>query len=231
MKKMLSFIILIVISGTGYSQQDLKIYGSLQQIMHANDTSEKVRLNQMGPLFKVYGLGVVAGLDGEILILDGETYITRVWKTSLATDKSTDVGAALLVMTSVEAWDTLVIDKDLPSLKDLENYLPEEMGRDIQSAIPYLILSSHSEIRWHVVSSPANVSDMQNHKDLGISGKFKGSALVLGFYSKNHEGVFTHKGHITHMHFQSADRLYAGHVDEIMLNQGDKLLIPKYLQK
>ncbi len=230
MKKMFSIIALVAIYGTGYSQQDIKIYGSLQQIMHANDTSEKVRLNKMGPLFSIYGIGALASLDGEILILDGETYVTRVWNTSLITDKSTDVGAALLVMTSVEVWDTLVINKDLYEMKSLENYLALEIG-EIESAYPFMVLSSDSEIRWHVVRTPKNASEMENHKELGIKGKFKGSALLLGFFSKKHEGVFTHKGQNTHIHFQSADKQYAGHVDQIMLKKGDKLLIPKYLQK
>jgi acetolactate decarboxylase len=228
MKTIITLFLIFALFFAGYSQSDLKIYGSLREVMQENDTSEKVRLNLMGPIFNYYGLGAVAGLDGEILILNGETYVTRVFDGSLATDKSTDVGAALLVMSSVDAWDTLKVDADIHSLKELEDHI-ESLG--YEDAFPFMVLSGKSIIRWHVIRPPESGEEAKNHKDLGVKGKYQGESIILGFYSDSHQGMFTHHGEKLHMHFQSADKLYAGHVDEVMIYENDKLLIPKYLQK
>lgn len=219
-------LILIFLYKAGLAQPEVKNFGSLRQIMHENDTSEKVRLNLMGPLNNVYGLGAVSSLNGEILILNGETYVTRVYKNSLATDKSTDVGAALLVLSEVQEWDTLVLTRDISSLRELDKYLEALSFQN--KPLPFLILSDSSIINWHVIQTPESAEQMQNHKELGLNGKYTGTSLMLGFFSTTHEGVFTHKGQNTHIHFQSDDKLYAGHVDELALKKDDKLLVPVY---
>ena len=219
-------LILIFIDNSGFAQPDVKIFGSLRQIMHENDTSEKVRLNLMGPINNVYGLGAVSGLNGEILLLNGDTYVTRVFGRALATDKSTDVGAALLVMSEVQEWDTLALTKDIYSSKELDDYLGKLSNQ--KKPFAFLVLSDNSTINWHVVQTPQSSEQMQNHKELGLNGKYTGVSLMLGFFSTEHEGIFTHKGQNTHIHFQSADKLYSGHVDELILKKEDKLLMPVY---
>ena len=229
--RQLLLIILFVpgLCSTGFSQAEVQVYGSIKKIMHDNDTTEKVRLNLLGPIVNYYGLGAVAGLDGEILILNGDTYVTRVWKGFISTDKSTDVGAALLVLARVQQWDTVQVRRKLDSISELETYLDQEMKSEM--AIPFMILSNDADIDWHVVSRPEDPGKPISHKELGEGGKYKGNALLLGFFSNNHEGIFTHQGQKTHIHFQSGDKLHAGHVDEIRINKGDKLLIPKYQEK
>ena len=228
MKFLITIVLLAAVSGSGFSQPELKIYGSLGKIMHENDTSEKVRLNLMGPIYNHYGLGAVAGLDGEILILKGETYVTRVFNGSLATDKSTDVGAALLVLTQVDEWDTLNLEIDISSMNELGGYIEEQ---DYEGVFPFMVLTNEGTLEWHVIQSPDNDEEMKNHKNSALKGKYKGEALILGFFSQSHQGVFTHHDENTHMHFQSSDKLYSGHVDELHISKNDKLLIPKYLQK
>ena len=54
-----------------------------------------------------------------------------------------------------------------------------------------------------------------------------GDVEILGFFSKQHEGVFTHNGSNTHMHFRTDDVSLAGHVDGIFLGENMTLKLPK----
>ena len=48
---------------------------------------------------------------------------------------------------------------------------------------------------------------------------------ILGFFSKNHGGIFTHMGSMTHLHILDNNG-HSGHVDEIALDSKAMLLFP-----
>ena len=51
---------------------------------------------------------------------------------------------------------------------------------------------------------------------------------ILGFYSQNHQGLFTHHDAFTHMHVRNADGTAMGHVDYLESGNGSfTLLLPK----
>jgi acetolactate decarboxylase len=60
-----------------------------------------------------------------------------------------------------------------------------------------------------------------------ITGRLVGQPVtVVGFFSRHHEGVFTHMGQRTHLHVLSDDGAAMGHVDEIAVPSGAALKLP-----
>jgi len=59
--------------------------------------------------------------------------------------------------------------------------------------------------------------------NLEATGK---KATVVGFFSRNHEGVFTHSGSRAHLHvvLEKGD---SGHVDELRAGPQVKLILPR----
>jgi acetolactate decarboxylase len=45
------------------------------------------------------------------------------------------------------------------------------------------------------------------------------SGTLLGFYSTQHEGVFTHKGQYIHVHFVNENKRATGHLDGIIVKK------------
>jgi len=206
---------------------DVVVYGSLRDIMHNNDYSEKVWLNLMGPLDEKYGLGAVAGLDGEILILNGDIYVSSVRDGMLVLDKSSDVGAALLIISEVSNWGEVIIDQNISSTGDLEIWIENNAkayGLELTKPFPFMIKSVEGNVEWHVVQPPA---EDESHKESSKKGKSSGVFQALGFYGNNHAGVFTHQESKTHIHFMPEDRNVSAHVDELSLSAGDVILFPK----
>jgi acetolactate decarboxylase len=50
---------------------------------------------------------------------------------------------------------------------------------------------------------------------------------VIGVYSTQHAGIFTHHGSSTHIHMVSADERRSGHVDAIYLGEHARAFVPK----
>lgn len=49
-------------------------------------------------------------------------------------------------------------------------------------------------------------------------------AELLGFYSREHKGVFTHHDSYTHIHLLSNDKIHLGHLDTLLLSEHSNLL-------
>lgn len=58
-----------------------------------------------------------------------------------------------------------------------------------------------------------------------ISGR-NSDAEIIGFFSKNHEGVFTHKGSFAHLHVVERNG-QSGHVDEITVSEDVRISFPR----
>ena len=57
----------------------------------------------------------------------------------------------------------------------------------------------------------------EEQKDFIVNEK---DVEIVGFYSKEHKGIFTHHDADTHMHLISSDRKIMGHLDDVSFNAG-----------
>ena len=67
----------------------------------------------------------------------------------------------------------------------------------------------------------------EKHISSGPHGTLANTAAeVLGFYSKHHHAIFTHHTTNMHLHVRTMDGQLAGHLDDLELGEGMKLLLP-----
>jgi acetolactate decarboxylase len=203
---------------------EVQVIGRLQDVMHG-DASAKVRLDLL-ELKHLFALGPAAGKDGEIAVLDGIPYWARVNETGGATLENTRaIAAAMLVFAKVETWreSPLALSSPLGAEKDwattIENAAVAQ-GLDIERAFPFRLSGDFSQVTFHIL----------RHEDSQV--RFEENAVqaeVIGFYSRHHEGVFTHKGSSIHFHFVSPPRGLAGHIDALLAKPGNaiRLLLPQ----
>jgi len=106
----------------------------------------------------------------------------------------------------------------------------KKAGIDISKPFAFLLSGNITKLNWHIIDWDESQEDHspQNHLNSGLNGVLAyGDVEILGFFSKQHEGVFTHKGSNTHMHFRTDDVSLAGHVDGIFLGENMTLKLPK----
>ena len=198
---------------------EVQIFGALREIMHEGDLSARVMLAEhVGP--GSYALGALADLKGEILVLDGKVTVSRPKGETLTLSEDGDVGAALLVSARVEAWMRVPIAgmADPAILGDFVETAVKHAGLDPGKPIPFRIEGRAKSVSWHVIDWPEGDTEHSHakHKQAGLQGREEQvEVVVLGFWSKHHQGIFTHRDRVLHMHVAIPERGIAGHVDAL----------------
>ena len=79
----------------------------------------------------------------------------------------------------------------------------------------------------HVVNLPegASVSSPDEAHQGQVNYKILDEeAEVLGFFSRNHQSIFTHHDSFLHMHLITHDQKKMGHVDAMIFGEGEVLI-------
>lgn len=211
-------------------------YGVLREIMREQKLEVNANLLDYESIANLYALGALEGLSGEILILDGKPLHSYSKEGSLVIDRSFNWKATLLVASQVSAWEAVKIDTVINENSDLQAMVFREaqrLGINTDEAFPFMLKGNIDSIEWHVINAKEAIA--QNHdayKAAGLkgTGQYK-AASVLGFYSNQHEGIFTHHGSYLHMHFINEEESVMGHVDALKNDGSLSLWLPKMKSK
>jgi len=206
--------------------------GALKNIMHKGDLSAQADLMDLQQIEHVYGLGAVEHLNGEILILDGRPLISTVRDGQLIIRETFELGAALLVYASVAKWRSFRVPDSVDTYSRLQAYIGKaalEGGISLDEPFPFCLEGGMQKMDWHVIEWPAGETEHthEKHKTSGPHGTLiEPTVEILGFFSRHHQGVFTHHSTYLHMHFITKDRDLAGHVDDLVPKPGLVLKLP-----
>jgi acetolactate decarboxylase len=201
---------------------------------HAGDTSGKVRLAELPRSPQLYAVGPVSGLGGEITIIDGQLLLAKAEDGKLKTSSDYDGEASFLVWGTVPQWRNPVpLGVSAASHSAVEKAIEakaREAGLDVDKPFPFLLRGTFGSVKFHVVI-PASTqgghtgsgSPADSALNLQANGK---SGTIVGFFSKKHEGVFTHGGSHAHLHIALGNG-DSGHIDELAVGPEVQLLLPR----
>jgi acetolactate decarboxylase len=137
-----------------------------------------------------------------------------------------------LVVANVSTWDEIPVIADVP-WRDLDAFLESALaahGAALDRPLALRLDGPVAALRWHVVDG----SKLQpggghaDHARSAVSGLLeRADARLIGFFSRTHQGVFTHMGSRSHFHVITADGAISGHVDGVDLRAGARLLVPR----
>jgi acetolactate decarboxylase len=201
---------------------------------HAGDVSGKVALAELPRSPRLYAVGPVTGLGGEVTVVDGRLHLARVEHGAVKTSTDYEGQASFLVWATVPAWqDAVRLGTAASSQADLEKLVEaraRSAGVDTGKAFPFLVRGTVKSVDYHVLKpaeARAGHGASVGHGDSALNLKASGERVtIIGFYSKAHEGVFTHHGSYAHLHviLPNGD---SGHVDELEVGPEIELLLPR----
>ena len=195
----------------------VRVWGELRKIMHDGDSAARVTVDEIRRDGYNHALGALSGLRGEIAIDDGKLCLSHA-EPSLAKEPEE---ATLLVAARVTAWHDISIPADIPpdQLDARLEALLVAASVDLSKPVPIRIEGTTTDLHWHVVA-PGATHD--THATAGPHGvEATSSAPLVGFFSRDHAGVFTHMGETTHLH------TCRGHVDRVGVSAGARLRVPR----
>lgn len=212
---------------------EMKWEGKLSTVHRDGDSSPCIHLKDFSDSTNFYALGPLAGLRGEITILNCVPSIARINGETIQINHDFDVEAPFLVYARVSHWKSVPIDQSVQSLPDLDQWLfsaAKDIGiTDRTEAFPFKITTAQSEIDFHIISNqePGYKISKPHHELMKFFELKSKPVTLIGFFSKSHAGVFTHHGQWTHIHVVSQDGKKSGHVDSLVLGSDAVLYLPE----
>ena len=217
--------------------------GAQKNIFVTGKAEQTLTVTTMAASADSFGVGAVAGLDGEITVYQGKPYVTKVRGASFTLDHGMNHGAVFAVWTQQSRWRDEPVPGEVKSYLELQSFVKARAaaaGIDVTKPFPFLLAGAPSQVKWHI-----NV-DLTEGKPITpeLFAKSKANYVaknqpmdIVGFYSENHPGVFISAyapaikadsgvKNAIHIHIVSRDGKAAGHIDDITLALGMTLRLP-----
>lgn len=214
---------------------EVRVWGSLRAIMHEGKTEPRIPI-ATASTHGTYGVGALSELRGEVTIVDGLAWVSypnddgsiRVQRDASASNES----ATLLATARVTDWLGVPLSHDIgpETFDDAIEAIARANGIDVDKPFPLRVDGRLSDVKWHVVDGRKRSASGDPHDDHtrnAASGTLvDGQGMLVGFFSKHHQGVFTHMGQHTHFHVLTADHRIMGHADSVVIRAGSTLELP-----
>lgn len=208
---------------------NVKIVGAMKNVMWKGELGSSIDLDTISDKNGLYGLGPVSYLTGELLINNGKSYVSKVATDSTMTiEKTFVVSAPFFVYGNVTEWSEMELPSNVKTIQDLEKFIDEKTSH-FKRPFAFKLIGQVSNAIIHVQNLPegtkvASPDDAhQGQTNYNIANE---AAEIIGFFSTEHKGVFTHHDSFLHMHLITKDETKMGHLDELDIGKM-KLYLPK----
>ena len=192
----------------------------MRDVMWEGDLKGKIETDSLNNK-ETYGLGPIEFLKGEIVVFDGQTFVSKVIDSIFhQVTKIPSVRAPFFVYSTNSDLKVIEFNRENFTLKELEEYI-NSVYKDYNQPLLLRIDGLFDNIKLHSVNLPEGKkvsSPDEAHQGL-TQYDFKNiSGSLIGFFSRNHKAVFTHHDSFFHAHFISDDLKVLGHIDETDFN-------------
>ncbi|RZT00249.1 acetolactate decarboxylase [Aquimarina brevivitae] len=214
---------------TADSYPDIAIVGAMKNVMWKGELGGVINLDTIANKNGLYGLGPLSYLKGELLINNGKSYVSRVTSDSTMTvEKSDMVSAPFFVYGNVTEWHKIDLPAEVNTIKAVTQFIDDNTSA-YEKPFAFKIIGKVSTAQIHIqnlpegmtVSSPTEAHQGQTNYVINDE-----DVEIIGFFSKEHQGIFTHHDAWLHMHLITKDESKMGHVDTLF-PAGMTLYLPK----
>jgi len=208
---------------------NITIVGAMKNVMWKGELGNSINLDTISNKKGLYGLGPESYLTGELLINDGNSYVSKVTSDStMIVEKRYDVSAPFFVYANINQWKEVELPLSIKTIQELEKFI-DDKTTDFKRPFTFKLIGEVSRAIIHIqnlpkgtkVSSPDEAHLGQTNYKLNNE-----ESEIIGFFSTKHKGVFTHHDSFLHMHLITADETKMGHLDELEIKEM-KLYLPK----
>lgn len=208
---------------------DVNIAGAMKNVMWKGELGGIIHLDTIKNKKGLYGIGPESYLTGEILINDGQAYVSKVATDSTMTIENTfNTSAPFLVYGNVNEWQEIELPTQITSIKDIETYI-NKATTTFKRPFCFKLIGNVSKAIIHIqnLSKGSKVSSPEEAHQGQINYNVTNEDVeIIGFFSTEHKGVFTHHDSFLHMHLITKDKRKMGHLDMVEFNEM-KLYLPK----
>ena len=216
----LFFLLLLASCIQPKNSSSIKVVGQMKDVMWKGVLKGKIATDSLNGK-KAYGLGPVEFLKGEVVLLKGQTYVSKVIDSvSHQVMQFPSVKAPFFVYSTASDLKEVAFTLENYTLKGIEAHI-DSVYKNYDQPLLMRIDGSFQQITIHSVNLPegsAVSSPEEAHQGLTSYDFSNINGTLIGFFSRHHKAVFTHHDSFFHAHFISDDRQVLGHIDELNFN-------------
>ncbi len=225
--KTFTLLTIITISICIATAQQVKIVGNMKEVMNKGRLSGNIKLENIENKEHLYGLGPIENLTGEILIIDGRSYQSTVLADStLKVEETYQLKAPFFAYSNIPNWSDESLPDSVQTIKQLEIYL-NQITKNSTRPLMFKLMGTIEKATIHVLNLPkgTKVKSLEDaHKGQMNYNLSKKNCEIIGFFSTEHQTIFTQKDTFLHMHLITADRKKMGHLDDVVLKKGTMVI-------
>lgn len=201
---------------------DIQVVSAMKNVMFKGELGSKIDLDTISNKKGLYGLGPQTQLTGELLIIDGKSYVSTVETDSTMSVKETyNTSAPFFVYGNVNEWKQVEVPKNITTITELETFV-DRQSKTMKRPFAFKVSGTIKDATIHVQNLPPNskVSSPQEahvgQTDYELSND---TVDIVGFFSTEHKTIFTHHDSNMHLHLITQDRSMMGHLDNVTLDK------------
>jgi acetolactate decarboxylase len=192
----------------------------MRDVMWKGDLTGKISTDSLNHP-NAFGLGPIEYLKGEVLLIEGQTFISKVID-SIAhqVTQVNSIKAPFFVYSKESDLNSISVAPSELSLQSTEELI-DSLYLDYDKPLLVRIDGVFQDLTIHSVDLPEGnsvSSPEEAHKGLTKYHYQSLNGSIVGFFSRKHKAIFTHHDSYFHAHFISEDRSVMGHVDSVLFN-------------
>ncbi|MCA9070133.1 MAG: acetolactate decarboxylase [Planctomycetaceae bacterium] len=216
-------------------------FGEMHLAIGQKQHQGRVLLREVVERNHFYGVGALAGLNGEITIRDGKIVISSVsaGKPKLIDADMGKPQATLLVGAYVSEWSQHKVVKNIPGA-DFDEFVRETAARtglDTTRPFVFRIDGEFQDVRLHIINGACPIHARIHKQELPVDrqpyeaefARVRGT--VIGIYAKDAVGKLTHPSTSAHAHLIFKDDVsgaeLTGHLEQVGIRTDAVLNLPK----
>ena len=205
---------------------EIQSFGHYKKMIHKQMTTGVVNLQKTIPSANAYAVGATHKGLGEITIIDSKVWLDY-GNDGLGNSSNiipSDEQATLLALSVVKEWQTIEMPNGLSKLALFDTILKQakENGLDVNHPFPFQLEGEFNQLSLHVIDGKNPKFEGHGNKQgffiKALEERHNQLATVIGFYSADTQGVYTHPGESWHLHAVIRDENIGAHVDDISTN-------------
>jgi acetolactate decarboxylase len=209
-------------------------FGAMRPVMREGRTEPRADLGTLAARPAMFGIGAMAGLEGEVTIRDSQVWITRVKDGAPITfgPKATSgANATLLTVGQVRHFQEHALREPLADAEIERAIRAAAVSAGLDPTRPFMftLRGRATSLQLHVVDGTCLHAD-PSVPGLRIAIHQSTVLEIVGAYAEHQAGVMTHHGTSVHMHalLDWKGQRITAHVDSLALDAGAVLAVPAH---
>jgi len=191
------------------SDNSVKIVGAMRNVMHKGELFGTILLDTITNKSHLYGIGSLEYLKGEILIIDGKPYVSSViTDTAMKVEENWKIKAPFFVYANIEKWTKIDFPDSIQTIPQLGIFL-ENISENQQRPFTFKMNATVQSGDIHIVNLSKGTevhSPEEAHQEQRNYPIENEQVEMIGFFSTEHQGIFTHHDSYVHLHLITNDK-------------------------